>query len=104
MGGPWVMMAEADLLVQTASGVTTDWGGTGFFQADVEPIQGLLFILTGEGLRQYKVTSAGAWFSVSWFFFTYCEARIDTIFTEFGVPGGGSQGSFSVLGQLHFSM
>ena len=104
VGGPWVLMAEADLLVQSASNVATDWGGTGIFQADVEPIQGLHFILTGEGLRQNQVTSAGAWFSVSWFFFTYCEARIDTIFTEFGVPGGGSQGTFSVLGQLHFSM
>ncbi len=104
VGGPWVLMAEADLLVQSASGVTTDWGGTGFFQADVQPIQGLHFIITGETLRQNQVTSAGAWLSVSWFFFTYCEARIDTIFTEFGVPGGGHQGTFSVLGQLHFSM
>jgi hypothetical protein len=104
VGGPWVLMAEADLLIQSASGVTTDWGGTGFFQADVEPIQGLHFIITGETLRQNQVTSAGAWLSVSWFFFTYCEARLDTIFTEFGVPGGGHQGTFSVLGQLHFSM
>ena len=30
------------------------------------------------------MTSYGAWFSVSWFFFTYCEARLDTIFTEYG--------------------
>ncbi|HSP18569.1 MAG TPA: hypothetical protein VLQ79_03585 [Myxococcaceae bacterium] len=104
VGGPWVVMAEADLLVQSATGVSTDWGGTGFLQADVEPLQGLHFIVTGEGLRQNQVNSASAWFSVAWFFFTYCEARVDTVFTEFGLPGGGHQSSFSVLGQLHFSM
>ncbi|MGZ6096763.1 MAG: hypothetical protein ACXWLF_00935 [Myxococcaceae bacterium] len=104
VGGPWVLMAEADVLTQSATGLSTDWGGTGFIQADVEPIQGLHFILTGEALRQNALNSAGAWFSVSWFFFTYCEARIDTTFTEFGVPGGGHEPAFSVLGQLHFSM
>ncbi len=104
VGGPWVLMAEADLLIQSASDVTRDWGGTGLVQADVEPIQGLHFILTGEALRQNQVTSAGAWFSISWFFFTYCEARLDTIYTDYGVPGGGQEGSLSVLGQLHFSM
>jgi len=103
-GGPWVLLAEADLLVQSASGVARDWGGTGFLQADFEALQGLHFIFTGEGLHQNQVTSYGAWFSVSWFFFTYAEARIDTTFTEFGVPGGGHEPSFSVLGQLHFSM
>jgi len=104
IGGPWVLLSEADLLIESGSGVPRDWGGAGLVQADVEPIQGLHFILTGEALRQFQVTSYGAWFSVSWFFFTYCEARIDTIFTEFGVPGGGHEPSFSVLGQLHFSM
>jgi len=104
VGGPWVLLAEADLLVQSASGLPTDWGGTGFLQADYEPLQGLHFIFTGEGLRQNEVNSYGAWFSVSWFFFTYAEVRLDTIFTEFGLAGGGHEPSFSVLGQLHFSM
>jgi len=104
VGGPWVLLAEADLLVQSASGVKRDWGGTAFAQADYEPIQGLHFIFTGEGLHQYEVTSYGGWFSVSWFFFTYCEARIDTIFTEYGIQGGGHQPNLSILGQLHFSM
>jgi len=103
VGGPWVLLAEADLLVESASGVARDWGGAGLLQADVEPIQGLHLILTGEGLRQFEVTSYGGWFSVAWFFFTGCEARLDTIFTEYGVPGG-HEPSFSVLGQLHFSM
>lgn len=104
VGGPWVLLAEADLLVETASGVPRDLGGAGFVQADVEPIQGLHFILTGEALRQSELNSVGAWFSVSWFLFTYCEVRLDTVFTEFGVPGGGHEPSLSVLGQLHFSM
>ncbi len=104
VGGPWVLLAEADLLVQSASGVPRDWGGTGFLQADYQPLQGLHFIFTGEGLHQNQVTSYGAWFSVSWFFFTYAEVRLDTTFTEFGLAGGGHEPSFSVLGQLHFSM
>ncbi len=103
VGGPWVLLAEADLLVESGSGVPRDWGGAGLLQADVEPIQGLHFIFTGEGLRQFEVTSYGTWFSVSWFFFPYAEVRVDTIFTEYGVPGG-HEPSFSVLGQLHLSM
>ena len=52
VGGPWVLLAEADLLVQSASGLPRDWGGAGLVQADYEPIQGLHFIFTGEALRQ----------------------------------------------------
>lgn len=104
VGGPWVLLAEADVLVQSASGVARDWGGAGLVQADVEPIQGLHFILTTEALRQNQATSYGGWFSVSWFFFPYAEVRLDTIFTEYGLAGGGHEPSLSVLGQLHFSM
>ena len=71
VGGPWVVLAEANLLVQTADNVATDWGGVGFLQGDWEVIQGLHLIFTGEALRQRYVNSYGAWFSVSWFFFTY---------------------------------
>jgi hypothetical protein len=102
--GPWVVMAEANLLVQTADNVATDWGGVGFLQADWEAIQGLHLIFTGEALRQRYVNSYGAWFSVSWFFFTYWEARIDVTFNEYGMSGGGHLPSLGVLGQLHFSM
>ena len=104
VGGPWVVLAEANLLVQTADNVATDWGGVGFLQADWEAIQGLHLIFTGEALRQRYVNSYGAWFSVSWFFFTYWEARIDVTFNEYGMSGGGHLPSLGVLGQLHFSM
>jgi len=104
VGGPWVVLAEANLLVQSADNVATDWGGVGFLQADWEAIQGLHLIFTGEALRQRYVNSYGAWFSVSWFFFPYCEARIDVTFNEYGMSGGGHVGSLGVLGQLHFSM
>jgi hypothetical protein len=99
-----VLLAEADLIVQSASGLPRDWGGAGLVQADYEPIQGLHFIFSGEALRQNEAFSYGGWFSVSWFFFPYWEVRLDTIFTEFGLVGGGHEPSFSVLGQLHFSM
>jgi hypothetical protein len=104
VGGPWVVLAEANLLVQTANNVATDWGGVGFLQGDWEVIQGLHLIFTGEALRQRYVNSYGAWFSVSWFFFTGCEARIDVAFNDYGLSGGGNLPSLGVLGQLHFSM
>jgi hypothetical protein len=104
VGGPWVLMAEANVLVQSADNVATDLGGVGFLQADWELLQGLHLIFTGEALRQNYVNSYGAWASVSWFFFPYCEARIDVTFNEYGLSGGGHEPSLGVLGQLHFSM
>jgi len=103
VGGPVVLLAEADLLIQSAQGVPRDYGGAGFLQADYEPWQGLHFIFTGEALRQFGYNNYGAWFSVSWFAYTYVELRIDNIFSETGTPGG-LQPSFSVLGQIHISM
>jgi hypothetical protein len=104
VGGPWVLLAEADLLIESGSGVQRDWGGTGFLQADYEIFQGLHLFFTAEALRQYQLTSYGGWFSVGWFFFPGCEARLDMNFIEYGLQGGGHEPTFSVLGQLHFSM
>ncbi len=104
INGPWVLLAEADLLTQSASGVARDWGGTGFLQADYELFQGLHLFFTAEALRQYQVTSYGGWVTVDWFFFPGCEARLDMTFIEYGIQGGGHEPTFSVLGQLHFSM
>jgi len=98
-----VILAEADLLIQSAQGVPRDWGGVGFLQGDYEPWQGLHFIFTGETLRQFGYSNYGAWFSVSWFAYTYLELRIDTIYNATGTPGG-LQSSLSVLGQIHISM
>ncbi len=104
IGGPWVLLAEADLLVQSASGVPRDWGGTGFLQADYEVFQGFHLFFTGEALRQYQLTSYGGWVTVDWFFFPGCEVRLDMTFIEYGIQSGGHEPTFSVLGQLHFSM
>jgi hypothetical protein len=103
VGGPVVLLAEGNLLVQSASGVPRDWGGNGFLQADIQPFQGLHFMVSGEALRQFGQNNYGAWFGVSWFFFPYCEARVDTVFSEQGTPTG-FEASFSVLAQLNFTM
>jgi hypothetical protein len=102
VGGPVVLLAEANLLIQSAQGVPRDYGGVGFLQADVEPLQGLHFIGTAEALHQFGFTNYGFWAGVSWFFFTYCEARVDTVFSENGTPTG-YEPSFTVLAQLHLS-
>ena len=104
IGGPWVLLSEADLLIESASGVQRDWGGAGFVQADYEVLQGVHLFFTAEALRQYQIVSYGGWFTVEWFFFPGCGVRLDNTFIEYGLQGGGHEPTFSVLGQLHFSM
>ena len=102
VGGPVVPSPRRISLDESAQGVP-GLGATGFLQGDIEPWQGLHFIVTGEALRQFGLSNYGAWFSVSWFAYTYVELRIDTIYNATGIPGG-FQSSFSVLGQIHVSM
>jgi hypothetical protein len=68
-------MAEANLLVQSADNVATDWGGVGFLQADWELLPGTPPHLHRGGPAPELREQLWAWASVSWFFFTYCEAR-----------------------------
>lgn len=102
VGGHTVLMAEGQLLIQSAAGVPRDWGGAGLLQADYQPIQGLHFIATAETLRQFGQSNYGLWASVSWFFFQYCEVRVDNVFSENGTPTG-FEAAFSFLAQLHLS-
>lgn len=86
---PLVLMAEFDVLSQTGR----DMGYVGFLQADVEPIQGLHFMATGELLDAGQMDGndptkgsgeprLGGWLSVNWFFFSHMDFRVDAVFRQ----------------------
>jgi hypothetical protein len=97
------IMAEADVLLRSRR----DMGYVGFLQVDVEPIQGLHFIGTGELLdggypeRAKLATEArsaglgrpspGGWLSLQWFFLPHFDMRVDAIIRE----------EKQILSQLH---
>lgn len=90
-----VIMAETDALFKTTGKTATVDAGTvggfvGTLQFDIEPIQGLHFIATGEALVQRGVVTTAAptgttvksfagWASVMWFFAPHCDLRFDFV-------------------------
>lgn len=100
-------LAEADALFRT----NANTGYVGFAQADVEPIQGLHFMLTGEFLDQGLAVQSdgeptpiaspglgeprfGGWLTLDWFFYRQFEFRTDLLFRQ--------NEPLTLLGQLHF--
>jgi hypothetical protein len=79
-----VIMGEGDLIVNTVT--PSSASSTGFasmLQADVEPIQGLHLIATGETLSPggpAPRSSFGVWGSVHWFFLPHADVRFDYIY------------------------
>jgi hypothetical protein len=74
-----------------------------YVQLDLEPVQGLHFLLTGEMKDEKFKTlgvSAGGWASVWWFFLPHCDLRIDGIFRNEDL-GAGRSSVGMILGQLH---
>lgn len=84
---PLVLMAELDALVTTADG-STQPGMVGALQADVEPVQGLHFVATGETwivgnfptpTGPGTAHSYGGWAGVLWFFAPHADLRFDFV-------------------------
>lgn len=102
---PLVLLAEADMLSYSDS----ELGYVAFAQLDLEPVQGLHLIGTGEIYDQGYPEGGGSsgavrgpglgkpryggWASVNWFFLTHFDARLDAIFRK--------DDPFTLLGQLH---
>jgi hypothetical protein len=95
-----VVLFEGDALLRSRR----DTGYVGFLQADLEFVQGLHFMLTGEVLDIGTQSGAqpspgqgeprlGGWISVDWFFLPHMEARIDAIIRQ--------EDPFTLLSQLH---
>jgi len=100
---PVVIMTEGDLLVRSPTGAPSEIGATGMLQVDVEPLQGLHLIATGELLSEdfsTRPASVGGGLSVQWFFLPHADVRFD--FNHRNVPvGDGRAGVTSLLGQIH---
>ena len=101
-----VVLVEANALLRTSR----DVGYVGFLQADVEPVQGLHLMATGEILDigyqdsgdPFNTTRKevgfgrprfGGWLSAGWFFFSQLELRADFIARQ--------NDPLTLLGQLH---
>ncbi len=76
---PLVLMAEADLTRHSALSAT---GYVTMLQADVEPMQGLHLIASGENMHsgaRGSGTTWGGWLGAGWFFAPHADARFDLI-------------------------
>jgi hypothetical protein len=77
---PLVLLAEADLLVDSPSGARTRVGSATMLQADLEPVQGLHLITTSETLSHgASGVSFGGWLGLAWFFLPHIDARVDVM-------------------------
>jgi hypothetical protein len=82
---PLVVMAEADLVMHAPTGSAGMNGVAAMLQGDLEPVQGLHVIATGElknpGGASPK-TSVGGWFGVDWFFLPHSDLRADVMYRK----------------------
>lgn len=100
---PLVLMGEADIVAQSPVGVPRMLGYASMLQADIEPIQGLHGILTGEtenmgGLGEKM--SWGAWAGIAWFFLPHADLRFDAMRRSMSV-GPQTIPVTAVMGQIH---
>jgi hypothetical protein len=76
-----VILAEGDAMINTTKpSSVSSVGFVSMLQADVEPIQGVHLIATGETLSPGGLapkSSFGAWASVQWFFLPHADIRFD---------------------------
>jgi hypothetical protein len=100
---PLVLLGEADLTIQGPTGAPHATGVATFLQADVEPLQGLHLIGTGETWRPggpETLTSYGAWASVDWFVGWHADVRFDYVWRSM-TQGAMRLDGTSYLVQLH---
>ncbi len=101
LGRAVMLQAEADLTWVTRERLGGPWGLVALMQADIEPLQGLHLLVTGEfkqpSMAEPRV-GLGGWVSAWWFFAPHADVRLD-VMTR-GEPSGRL--STSLLAQLHF--
>ena len=107
---PLTLLAEADFLFnsqdpkQTLAGRAVNQGGyASLLQADLEVIQGLHLIATGESTLpavHNAYSSYSAWGSLAWFFAPHADVRFDAIEQSLGVSSTPITVT-TLLGQLH---
>ena len=100
---PLVLLAEADLSIQSPSDGSYSVGYVGFLQADFQIIQGLHLMPMFEirdTLRTPRGVALGGWLTADWFFAPHSDLRFD--FFDRRLPGNGTlQHSVGGLIMLH---
>ena len=100
---PLALLAEADALVQTPPHGSKRFGYAGMMQADLEVVQGVHFMATGELLDpggKGSATSWAGWMTADWFFLPQAEFRVDAIRQKLAF-GPTSVTANSYMGQFH---
>jgi hypothetical protein len=98
-----VILAEADSVYESLTWHGHRGGYAGFAQLDVEPLDGVHLMLTGETMNsgtKDESASYGAWLSLVWFFWSHMDLRVDDVYQSLGSPAGNSTFS-SLLFQYH---
>jgi hypothetical protein len=98
-----VLLAEGDSVFQSLTWHGHRGGYAGFLQADVEPVQGIHLMATGElmnGGTAGESPSYGGWLSAVWFFWSHMDLRVDNVFQVLGSPAGDTNVA-SILVQYH---
>jgi hypothetical protein len=100
---PLVLLAEADYVQYSPKEDVRRKGTVGYVQADLEPIQGVHFALTGE-LQHVGIHgtpfSWGLWLSQFWFVAPHLDFRVDDIYQSVADPTG-RRDSLTLLAQAH---
>jgi len=100
---PLVVLGEADVTVNDPTGGPLAVGLATLLQADVEPVQGLHLIASGETWRPGGTetnTTYGAWGAVDWFVGWHLDLRLDFGRESMALDGMRLDAT-SVLAQLH---
>lgn len=98
---PVVLMAEGDVLVSRGETLQRGTGSVSMATVDVEPIQGVHVIVSGEHRKLPATTGTayGLWLGAEWFFFAHTDVRFDFIYRS--LPGEPRTASLTLIGQLH---
>ena len=99
---PLVILAEADLLLTSPKRRAIQTGTAAMLQVDLEAVQGVHLILTGEAVDTTlarKPLSFGGWASAQWFFLPHVDVRVDAI-AQLATEGSRLE-VVSLLGQFH---
>lgn len=106
VAGPLVLMGEADMLVNSSRDQRMGVGYTGLLQADVEPIQGLHLLVTGEALRTVggSGVNLGGGLGAAFVFLPQVELRVDGTARRLDSGSGSTTDVLSVIAQLHLSI
>lgn len=101
---PLVVFAEGDLVLNSPDGAAATKGFASMLQGDVEPVQGIHLILTGETWTPGGTgtgSSYGGWAAVDWFCFRQLDVRLDFMLRNMAF-GAERLDATAFLVQVHF--